>query len=207
MKFSLRPYGPNGWLVLHPDHSVLIALGEMLDSKSLPHFQEYTLGYESLLIQSKKPIRRELLEEYLRSISLDTAPENETRHHDIPVAYDGPDLEDTAKALKLSCDELVSMHSSAIYQVRFLGFSPGFPYLDGLPEQLHLPRRSSPRTRMQAGAVAIGGPHASIYTIPSPGGWHWLGNTEYPIFDRSQSDSSAFALKPGDTLTFVPQNA
>ncbi|GAA5495350.1 5-oxoprolinase subunit B [Rubritalea halochordaticola] len=203
---SLTPFGPSAWLVLHPDHSKLKALGRALEQEAPADFVDYTLGYESLLILFRAPVPEAVVRVYLDSLTLDALGDQSSTHHHIPVSYDGPDLEDTAKALKLTCEELVQLHSSALYQVRFLGFSPGFPYLDGLPERIHLPRRSSPRPRMNPGAVAIGGGHASIYSIASPGGWHWLGNTNFPIFDPQKNDESAFALKSGDTLTFIPQN-
>lgn len=205
--FSLKPYGPNAWLIEHPKHDQLLALGNTLETDPPAHYLEYSLGYDTLLIQFNKPVTADSILSYLGRADTIPVLGRVPRHHDIPVRYDGPDLEDTARALKLSCMELVTLHTAPLYQVRFLGFSPGFPYLDGLPERIHLPRRSTPRTRVQAGAVAIGGSHASIYSISSPGGWHWLGNTDYTIFDRTKQNAEAFSLQAGDTLTFIPIHA
>jgi len=94
-----------------------------------------------------------------------------------------------------------------------IGFTPGFPYLEGLDEALHLPRRASPRPRIEAGAVAIGGPHAGIYSVASPGGWHLLGRTPERLFDPPSAQGSApeprqvFRFAPGDRLRFQPQAA
>ena len=119
------------------------------------------------------------------------------------MCYDGADLEEIARAAKLSCNEVIKLHSAPIYTVRFLGFAPGFAYLDGLDPRLMLPRRSEPRIRMDPGAVAIGGPHTGVYTVPSPGGWNWLGNTATPLFDPT---TEHIALHPGDTVRFIPKN-
>lgn len=105
---------------------------------------------------------------------------------EIPVCYDGdcaPDLADVAQQLQLSTDEVVQRHSTARYRVAMLGFSPGFPYLLGLDPRLQLPRRATPRTRVPAGSVAIGGAQSGIYPRELPGGWHLIGRTPLDLFD------------------------
>lgn len=105
---------------------------------------------------------------------------------EIPVCYDGdcaPDLAEAAQQLQLSADEVVQRHSAATYRVAMLGFSPGFPYLLGLDPRLQLPRRATPRTRVPAGSVAIGGAQSGIYPRELPGGWHLIGRTPLRLFD------------------------
>lgn len=105
---------------------------------------------------------------------------------EIPVCYDGdcaPDLAEVARRLQLSQDEVVQRHSVASYRVAMLGFSPGFPYLLGLDPRLQLPRRDTPRTRVPAGSVAIGGAQSGIYPRELPGGWHLMGRTPLNLFD------------------------
>jgi KipI family sensor histidine kinase inhibitor len=91
-----------------------------------------------------------------------------------------------------------------------MGFSPGFPYLDGLDPKLHLDRRPSPRNHIAPGSVAIGGSHAGIYSVASPGGWHLLGNTKWPLFDleaaklANPNPTTVFALSVGDRVHFQP---
>lgn len=121
----------------------------------------------------------------------------------VPVSYggeDGPDLDDAASALDLPQEEIVRLHGSSIYTVAAVGFSPGFPYLSGLPERLRLPRRASPR-RVAAGSVAIAGGQAGIYPTDSQGGWHVIGRTGLEMFDPLRSEPAL--LKPGDRLRFV----
>jgi 5-oxoprolinase (ATP-hydrolysing) subunit B len=119
----------------------------------------------------------------------------------IAVVYDGDDLGDVADATGLSVDEVVSLHCSAQYRVAFCGFAPGFGYLTGLPEQLRLPRRSSPRTRVPAGSVAIAAEYSAVYPRSSPGGWHLLGHSDVVLFDVERTPPSVMA--PGMSVRFV----
>lgn len=93
----------------------------------------------------------------------------------VQVIYDGPDLDDVARALDRTPDEVAALHAGARYRVAFLGFLPGFGYLRGAPAELHLPRRASPRPRVPAGALGIAAGFTGIYPSASPGGWHLLG--------------------------------
>ena len=123
----------------------------------------------------------------------------------IPVTYGGecgPDLDEVARLTGLSTDTVVRLHSSAEYMVYFLGFSPGFPYLGGLPPELATPRLALPRTRVPAGSVAIGGNQTGVYPLSSPGGWRIIGRTALTLFDSNRSEASL--LRMGDTVRFDP---
>ena len=120
---------------------------------------------------------------------------------DIAVRYDGADLADVARACSLSVERVISLHSDAEYEVSFCGFAPGFAYLTGLPSDLHLPRRSSPRTRVPAGAVAIAATYSAVYPRESPGGWHILGTTNETLWDITRA--SPALLQPGMRVRFV----
>jgi len=126
--------------------------------------------------------------------------------HEIPVRYDGEDLERVAEARELSIDDVCALHSSPTYHVYFLGFAPGFPYLGDLDPRLHSPRLPAPRPKVAAGSVAIGGEHTGIYSVETPGGWNIIGHTSAVLFDRAADDSEAFLLRPGDRVRFVPQS-
>ena len=123
---------------------------------------------------------------------------------EVPVCYDPEfalDLEAVAQHCGFSADEVVTRHAAARYQVRCVGFTPGFPYLSGLPADLATPRRSTPRTVVPAGAVAIAGGQAGIYPLRSPGGWNIIGRTPRCLFDLSREPAALLA--PGDRLRFV----
>jgi inhibitor of KinA len=126
---------------------------------------------------------------------------------DVPVQYGGdcgPDLAEVAATIGLTAEEVVAAHAGGAYRVCFLGFSPGFPYLDGLPARLATTRRATPRRRVAAGSVAIAGAQAGIYPVASPGGWNVIGRTDLALFDASRDRPALLA--PGDRVRFVPMN-
>lgn len=125
-------------------------------------------------------------------------------HHKILTHYGGeygPDLDFVADAHGLTPKQVIEKHSSAHYQVLFLGFQPGFVYLHGLTTQLHTPRRANPRTHVAKGSVAIGAGQTGIYPADSPGGWHIIGHTDFSLFNCHANPPSV--IQPGDTLQFV----
>jgi len=132
-------------------------------------------------------------------------PTGEERRIEIPVRYgggDGPDLEDVARHAGLSAEAVVKLHSSALYTVYFVGFATCFPYLGGLPEALATPRLDAPRKLVPEGSVAIGGSHAGVYPLASPGGWRLIGRTELKLFDVHGEPPGL--LRMGDRVRFVP---
>jgi KipI family sensor histidine kinase inhibitor len=127
------------------------------------------------------------------------SPEGETV--EIPVTYDGEDLDDVASLSGLSRDEVIEAHAAGEYVVAFCGFAPGFGYLTGLDERLHVPRRDDPRTRVPAGAVAIADRFAAVYPRASPGGWQLIGSTDEPLWDVDRDPPAR--LTPGTKVRFV----
>lgn len=177
----------------------------------LPGVQAIAPSYAALVLMLDLPaVLRSggtgaLLARVRESLAAD-APAGDTdgRLLEVPVRYGGdagPDLPLVAQATGLAPDEVVRLHAGALYRVAMLGFKPGFPYLLGLPVELRLPRRSSVRTRVAAGSVAIAGAQAGIYPCESPGGWHVLGRTELRLFDPARLPPSL--LLPGDRVRFV----
>lgn len=115
---------------------------------------------------------------------------------EIPVCYGGdygPDLDDVARHAQVDADAVIARHAGAEYRVAMLGFAPGFPYLLGLHASLHTPRRGSPRTRVPAGAVAIGGAQTGIYPRELPGGWNIVGRTPLRLFDVARDPPALLA--------------
>ncbi len=111
-------------------------------------------------------------------------------------------LADVARHTGLSAERVVELHVSAEYRVYFLGFSPGFPYLGGMPPELTTPRLPAPRKRVPLGSVAIGGAQTGIYSVESPGGWRLIGRTAMRLFDAEAEPPAA--LQIGDRVRFVP---
>jgi 5-oxoprolinase (ATP-hydrolysing) subunit B len=120
---------------------------------------------------------------------------------EVPVRYHGDDLHEVAQICRLRVDEVIALHAAGAYVVAFVGFLPGFAYLDGLDARLHVPRRTQPRTRVPAGSVAIAGAQSGVYPFDSPGGWQIIGRTELRMFDPFRVPAAL--LQPGDSVRFV----
>ena len=114
----------------------------------------------------------------------------------------GIDLPYLSEVLNLSISEIINIHSKTIYDVHFVGFLPGFPYLGGLDSRLHIERRNNPRVRIPMGSIGIGGQQTGIYPHESPGGWHIIGHTDFKIIDPKMNPPSVFNI--GDQVQFVP---
>ena len=119
---------------------------------------------------------------------------------EVEVTYDGPDLATVAEAWGVAPDDVALRHAAREYVVAFCGFSPGFGYLTGLPGDLQVPRRATPRTRVPAGAVGLAGPYAGVYPRASPGGWQLVGRTAAVLFDVDRDPPAL--LVPGTAVRF-----
>lgn len=210
MQVALKAYGDTG--ILAHDLSgkeragICRALRESLPTDCL----EYVEGFNSVLFIFKQATSNASLVKWLKSVSTTKVSSSKGLVIEVPVTYDGSDLRAVAKQTGLSVEQVIEIHSAPVYTVRMTGFTPGFPYLDGLDERLHLPRKDVPRKRIEPGSVAIGGSHAGIYSIASPGGWHLLGRTELQLFNPSAAQGNEpdpkkiFLFSPGDRLRFHP---
>ncbi len=179
---------------------------------NLPDVSEIAPAYASLLIRfdpvtwagaEQSPHAQLLIaiESILGETEKDDAAEMGSRAIEIPVCYGGgfgPDLNEAARHAQLDAHEFVARHTAAEYKVAMLGFAPGFPYLLGLDASLHVPRRASPRTRVPAGSVAIGGAQTGIYPRELPGGWQIIGRTPWVLFDAGREPPCLLA--PGDRV-------
>jgi KipI family sensor histidine kinase inhibitor len=121
----------------------------------------------------------------------------------IPVSYGGEhgvDLEDVARKLDTSADDVVARHAGGNYRVAMIGFTPGWSYLSGLEDFLHMPRRQNPRLVTPAGTISIGGVQTGIQCLAGPSGWHLLGRTAVRTYQLHRDP--IFLLEPGDYVTF-----
>ncbi|WP_394162685.1 5-oxoprolinase subunit B/C family protein [Galactobacter valiniphilus] len=124
------------------------------------------------------------------------------RTHTIGVRYDGEDLEELARLTGLSVEGVIAAHTGTPWTGAFGGFAPGFTYLTGGDPVLDVPRRSSPRTAVPAGSVALAGRFSAVYPRQSPGGWQLLGTTDAGLWDSARERPALIA--PGDVVSFVP---
>lgn len=145
------------------------------------------------------------LRDALFNITVSNRPTLKTKTWILPVCYDkavAPDLMHFCEAKKMEMTEVIQLHSGTTYTLHFYGFIPGFMYLGGLSEKLHLPRKATPAMAVQAGSVAIGGSQTGIYPSSSPGGWHVIGICPVPVFNVKNDPPCLFT--PGDQIRFKP---
>jgi KipI family sensor histidine kinase inhibitor len=197
----LLPYGPLGWLVELPDHDVL-GYARAVERGGHPDVAELVPGARTVLVHIRPGASAAAVGAWLDTIAPEAIVAHDRRTDvEIPVTYDGEDLEAVATACGLTVAEVVSRHTAAQYVCAFCGFAPGFGYLAGLDAALHLPRRPSPRTRVPAGSVAIADAYSAVYPSASPGGWHLIGRTEIPMWDAARRPPALLA--PGTAVRFV----
>ena len=174
----------------------------------VPAYTTILLVFDPKIVPEPKHAAEELIE---RFEAAGHARLQATDVKEIPIRYDGEDLEAIAQGPAKTVEKVCQLHCAPVYKVYMLGFSPGFPYLGGLDRRLHTPRLASPRAKVRAGSVAIGGEHTGVYTVDSPGGWNIIGHTPLKIFDPVRGepngpDEAMFWLKPGDRVKFVRVN-
>ncbi|WP_432119175.1 5-oxoprolinase subunit B family protein [Streptomyces sp. bgisy032] len=139
----------------------------------------------------------------LTAADLPPAPPRAREVVEIPVRYDGPDLADVAAHWGVPEREVARVHARTEFRVAFCGFAPGFGYLTGLPPRYDVPRRSTPRTAVPAGSVALAGPYTGVYPRSSPGGWQLIGTTDAVLWDHARVPAAL--LSPGTRVRFVPE--
>jgi KipI family sensor histidine kinase inhibitor len=137
----------------------------------------------------------------LRRLTLtDAAPAGEAGAVELPVVFDGPDLADVAALTGRPPAAVIEILAAVEFTVAFGGFAPGFGYLTGLPPELSVPRRTTPRTRVPAGSVGLAGSFAGVYPRESPGGWQLVGRTDAVLFDVDRDPPALLA--PGVRVRF-----
>lgn len=213
-KFRIKPVGDQAALVVFEqkiDESVnteVMELASRIESMGRREFVETVPAFASLLVYYD-PLRMSFAEcagilEKLASRT-GTGAGHTGKLVEIPVCYGGiygEDLEYVARHAGLTPEEVIRIHSGREYRIYMLGFLPGFPYLGGMDERLTTPRLSSPRTKIPAGSVGIGGSQTGIYPVSSPGGWQLIGRTPVTLFSLGKGGTLPY--EAGDRIRFVP---
>lgn len=172
------------------------------EEKDLQAIVEIIPAARTLLIKFDPSLSDEnTLETKIAGLKLEKGQQKSGKLVEIPVVYDGEDLDDVAALLKIDREEVIRRHTESHYQVAFCGFAPGFAYLTGGDPIFNVPRRASPRKSIPAGSVALAGKFGGVYPQPSPGGWQLIGRTNVKMFDLDRDPPSL--LKPGDRVHFV----
>ena len=188
----------------------VLALDRTLAREPLAGVTETVPTYRSLLVHYD-PVLIDFgaLSEKLAVLAqLPVPAATKARRWRLPVVYGGEhgiDLEDVAKTLKTTPDDIVARHTAGDYRVAMIGFTPGWSYLSGLQESLHMSRRQNPRLLTPAGTISIGGIQTGVQCLAGPSGWHLLGQTAVRTYQLHRD--LTFLLEPGDYVTFSAVDA
>ena len=203
---GLHALGDSAWLfkasASTPEKNLelILRLRRLLKRYPIPEIVDIVSSFDTIAAHFN-PADGEVVFDHLTSLHLDDVVDQQTpggKTAIIPIVYCS-DLQPLADATNLTIPELIALHRDTIYTVAAIGFSPGFPYLQGLPIRLHQPRLPSPR-KVPAGSVAIAGDQSCIYPFASQGGWHVIGRTDQTLFDPDREIPSL--LQPGDKVRF-----
>jgi KipI family sensor histidine kinase inhibitor len=194
---TVRPAGDRSALLGLPDNAAAVRAARLLREER-PELVDVVIGHTTVLVTWDRGVA-DL--EAIAERALEPEPPPVGRVVEIPVSYDGPDLDEVARLTGLSAEGVIARHTGVEHVAAFLGFQPGFAYLTGGDARLHVPRREVPRTQVPGGTVAIAGPYSGVYPRDSPGGWRLLGSTAAVMFDPGREPPALLA--PGDRVRFV----
>lgn len=201
----IRAYGDRALLVELAATDHVVAWVDALRELGLPGVADVVPAAETVLVLATDDQDVRALREALLRVrpgeSRSGAADGEVVR--IEVRYDGPDLADVARLSGLSQDEVVSAHTGQSWRVAFGGFAPGFAYLVGEDDRLHVPRRDSSRTAVPAGAVGLAGDYSGVYPRESPGGWQLIGTTDARMWDLDRDPPAL--LSAGASVRFVDE--
>lgn len=198
---EVRRVGLGGWLVEVPSAEAVASLHRHLSARDSPAgVEDLVAGARTVFIDGH--LTRSAVDELVAGWDpIATFGGGEQRTVEVEVRYDGPDLDDVARAVGWTRSAVVAAHTGSVMSVAFCGFAPGFAYIAGLPPPLRLPRLAQPRTAVPLGAVAIAEEYTGIYPRRSPGGWRLIGHTDAPLWDVGREPPAL--LTPGTTVRFV----
>lgn len=197
-------------------HQKLVQVKKIIESKPFTGFSETVPAYNSLTVFYNPAAVKKTAETISASVihqlkAITQAAEQSAAEKTaastvtIPVCYGeefGIDLPELSVQLNLSPQKIIELHTKQVYTVFMTGFTPGFPYMGILDEQLFTKRKAQPRISVAPGSVAIAGNQTGIYPLATPGGWNIIGRTPVSIFDAAKENP--FLLKAGDTIQFKP---
>ncbi|MEH3034654.1 MAG: 5-oxoprolinase subunit PxpB [Aeromicrobium erythreum] len=196
-----RAYGDRALLLEVGATRDVVAWTAAVRDAGLPGLVDVVPGAETVLVVLDGPDRVETADRWLRTLTPGPVDLAVGPLVEVPVVYDGPDLDEVARLTGLAVDEVVAAHTGRKWSVAFGGFAPGFAYLVGGDEQLAVPRRATPRTSVPAGSVGLAGELSGVYPRSSPGGWQLIGRTDLPMWDLDRDPPAL--LVPGTTVRFV----
>ncbi|WP_147103437.1 carboxyltransferase domain-containing protein [Nesterenkonia populi] len=197
---SVRRAGTRALLLEFGALETVLAAHQQLSRKPLPGQEDLVAAARTVMIRFSSSAALTAGRDLLDRMPLPERQHGEAREVTIDVVYDGEDLPEVAEALGMGVQELVEWHTSRIWTGSFGGFAPGFTYCVPASGAMQIPRRSSPRTAVPPGSVALAGEFSAVYPRRSPGGWQLIGRTGAAMWDLARE--SPALVRPGDTVRY-----
>ncbi|MFK8163798.1 MAG: 5-oxoprolinase subunit PxpB [Lewinella sp.] len=200
----MLPYGPDA-LLLNWDQRIAPAISTSVHAYAAallahPAVLECIPAYASLMVRFAPPrITAYQLREFIFELRPSATRQKNKIFHELPVLYDGPDIDFVSRKLKLSKKKIIGLHTAPTYLVYQVGFQPGFAFLGDTAEALTIGRRESPRSKVPAGSVGLAGRQTGVYPIDGPGGWQLIGRCPWLMV---RSGKSPTRLRAGDQVKF-----
>lgn len=211
---SVRPVGTRAVLAELSGTQDVLALQTLLLESPLPGQVDVLAAAQTVMVRADSPAAARRMGSFLLDLDLTAPVKQDGGLVFIDTVYDGEDLAEVGRLTGLGTDGVIEAHSGQVWTVAFAGFAPGFGYMVGENQVLEVPRRSSPRTAVPAGSVALAGNYSAVYPRRSPGGWQLIGRTGARMWDLSRSEPAL--ASPGhrvqfravrDVVTMAPEHA
>ena len=204
---TITDYGDQALLLQFDSTAEVLAWNDVLRDADVLGVVDIVPASETVLVKLDGPRYQGIVRQHLSKLRLApealaeaTAPGDGHADVVIDVVYDGEDLDEVAELTGMTAREVVAAHTGTPWRVGFTGFAPGFGYLIGGDERLHVPRRSEPRTKVPVGSVGLAGEFSGVYPRQSPGGWQLIGRTSAELWDVDRDPPAL--LTPGKWVQF-----
>ena len=197
---GIRWAGPRAWLAELTDLASVLTLHQRLLADPFPGQLDAVAAAATLLVKFSSRQQALVAHAAVGQLDLGRLEPVHGSEVTIDVVYDGEDLAEVGRLTGLGADGVVAAHTGQLWTAAFGGFAPGFTYLVGEDNRLEVPRRTSPRTSVPAGAVALGGAFSAVYPRQSPGGWQLIGRTAAVLWDLDRE--SPALVRPGDSVRY-----
>ncbi len=197
---GIRWAGPRAWLAELTDLASVLTLHQRILADPFPGQLDAVAAAATLLVKFSSRQQALVAHAAVGQLDLGRLEPVHGSEVTIDVVYDGEDLAEVGRLTGLGADGVVAAHTGQLWTAAFGGFAPGFTYLVGEDNRLEVPRRTSPRTSVPAGAVALGGAFSAVYPRQSPGGWQLIGRTAAVLWDLDRE--SPALIRPGDSVRY-----
>ncbi len=197
---SVRPVGTRAVLAELSGTQDVLALQTLLLESPLPGQQDVLAAAQTVMVRAESPAAARRMGALLLELDLTAPVRQDGGLVYIDTVYDGEDLAEVGRLTGLGTEGVIAAHTGQVWTVAFAGFAPGFGYMVGENQVLEVPRRSSPRTAVPAGSVALAGNYSAVYPRKSPGGWQLIGRTGARMWDLDRAEPAL--ASPGHRVQF-----